>query len=352
MKGKQNKKRLKPILKKSMLTALGLGIALPIGGTLPQANAGVIGPEIKISQPVLNDGINWLSYSSAQDNPSFVPEVPIEVTTNNIIRINLSTQFRSDEYSPPTASSSDNSIAEAYVETRQDENMTTPVSTLVVIPRQSGKINIELKANYMISGAPETVTDNIELYISKKGDVNADGKVNSLDAVDLFNYIRNMMTRRSFSYVEMNRMDVDRNTEPTLGDMDALLIGYKGKTLGGKNNDYVLTFKQVDDAPYVLNGELKNAMLIGNEIGVSHYIMDIDYNDYINTPSYQWYRATEASREDMVPIEGETGAKYTVKDEDEGYYLVLKVITQSTWDSNTEPRKVYIVGKEKIQRLD
>ena len=230
--------------------------------------------------------------------------------------------------------------------------MTTPVSTLVVIPRQSGKINIELKANYMISGAPETVTDNIELYISKKGDVNADGKVNSLDAVDLFNYIRNMMTRRSFSYVEMNRMDVDRNTEPTLGDMDALLIGYKGKTLGGKNNDYVLTFKQVDDAPYVLNGELKNAMLIGNEIGVSHYIMDIDYNDYINTPSYQWYRATEASREDMVPIEGETGAKYTVKDEDEGYYLVLEVITQSTWDSNTEPRKVYIVGKEKIQRLD
>ena len=119
MKGKQNKKRLKPILKKSMLTALGLSIALPIGGTLPQANAGAIGPEIKISQPVLNDGINWLSYSSAQDNPSFVPEVPIEVTTNNIIRINLSTQFRSDEYSPPTASSSDNSIAEAYVETRR-----------------------------------------------------------------------------------------------------------------------------------------------------------------------------------------------------------------------------------------
>lgn len=351
LKGKQNKKRLKPILKKSMLTALGLGIALPIGGTLPQANAGAIGPVINISQPVLNDGINWLSYSSKPNDPS-LRDVPIEVTINNIIRINLSTQFRSDEYSPPTASSSDSSIAEVYVETRQDENMPTPESTLVVIPRQSGKISIELKANYMISGAPETVTDNIELYISKKGDVNADGKVNSLDASDLFNYLRNMMTRRSFSYVEMNRMDVDRNMEPTLGDMDALLKGYKGKTLGGKNNDYVLTFKQVDDAPYVLNGELMNAMLIGNEIGVRHYIMDIDYNDSLNTPSYQWYRATEATGEDMLPIEGETGAQYTVKEEDEGYYLVLEVITQSTWDSNTEPRKVYIVGKEKIQHLD
>ncbi|WFR61538.1 hypothetical protein P9222_24425 [Paenibacillus amylolyticus] len=195
MKGKQNKKRLKPILKKSMLTALGLGIALPIAGTLPQANAGAIGPVINISQPVLNDGINWLSYSSKQNDPR---DVSIEVTINNTVRINLSTQFRSDEYSPPIASSSDNSIAEAYVETRQDENMTTPVSTLVIIPRQSGKINIELKANYMISGTPETVTDNIELYISKKGDVNADGKVNSQDAADLFDYLRNMMTRRSF----------------------------------------------------------------------------------------------------------------------------------------------------------
>ncbi|MFX3649550.1 MAG: dockerin type I domain-containing protein [Paenibacillus sp.] len=347
MKGKQNKKRLKPILKKSMLTALGLSIALPIGGTLPQVNAGAIGPVINISRPVLNDGINWLSYSSEQNDPR---DVPIEVTINNTVRINLSTQFRSDEYSTLTASTSDISIAEAYVETSQDENMTTPVSTLVVIPRQSGKINIELKANYMISGEPETVTDHIELYISKKGDVNADGKVNSLDAADLFDYLRNMLSRRGFSYVEMNRMDVDRNTEPTLGDMDALLIGYKGKTLGGKNNDYVLTFKQVDDAPYILNGELKNAMQIGNDIGVDYYLMDIDYNDYLDTPSYQWYRATEATGEDMVPIDGETRAQYTVRSEDVDYYLVLEVIAKSTWDSNTEPRKVYIIGKEAVQR--
>ncbi|MCP1183944.1 dockerin type I domain-containing protein [Paenibacillus sp. 1781tsa1] len=349
MKGKQNKKRLKPILKKSMLTALGLGIALPLGGTLPQADAGAIGPVINISQPVLNDGINWLSYSSKPNDPS-LRDVPIEVTINNIIRINLSTQFRSDEYSPPTASSSDNSIAEVYVETRQDENMPTPESTLVVIPRQSGTINIELKANYMISGAPETVTDNIELYISKKGDVNADGKVNSLDAVDLFNYIRNMMTRRSFSYVEMNRMDVDRNTEPTFGDMDALLKGYKGKTLGGKNNDYVLTFKQVDDAPYVLNGQLKDYM--ESAVAVDYYLMDIDYDDTLNTPSYQWYRATDALGEDRVPIVGETREQHSVTSEDENHYLVLEVITHSTSNPNTEPRRTFIVGKEKIQLPD
>lgn len=342
MKGKQNKKRLKPILKKSMLTALGLSIALPIGGALPQANAGEIGPEIKISRPVLNEDIRWLNYSSEQNDPSFVPGVPIEVT-NNRVRIDLSTHLRSDEFSMLTANSSDNSIARVYVETIENEN------TLVVIPYKSGKINIELKADYTGSDVPETVTDNFELYISKKGDVNADGKVNSLDAVDLFNYIRNMMTRRSFSYVEMNRMDVDRNAEPTLGDMDALLQGYKGKTLGGKNNDYVLTFKQVDDAPYVLNGQLKDYM--ENSIATDYDLMDVDGDD-INTPSYQWYRATEASGEDRVLIEGETGEQYTVKDEDEGYYLVLQVTAHSTSDANTEPRKVYIVGKEKIQRLD
>ncbi|WKL01501.1 hypothetical protein Q0F98_33775 [Paenibacillus amylolyticus] len=152
-----------------MLTALGLGIALPIGGTLPQANAGAIGPEITISRPVLNDGIKWLSYSSEQNDPSFVPDVPIEVTSNNTVRINLSTHFRSDEFNTLTASSDDSSIAEVYVETRQDENMPTPTSTLVVIPYKSSKINIELKAKYTVSDVPETVTDNIELYISKKG---------------------------------------------------------------------------------------------------------------------------------------------------------------------------------------
>lgn len=348
MKGKQNKKRLKPILKKSMLTALGLGIALPIGGTLPQVNAGAIGPVINISRPVLNDGIQWLNYSSEQNDPSFVSGVPIEVT-NNIVRIDLSTHLRSDEFNTLTASSDDSSIAEVYVETRQDENMPTPTSTLVIIPYKSGKINIELKAYYTVSNLPETVTDNFELNISKKGDVNADGKVNSLDAADLLTYLRNMVSRRGFTYVEMNRMDVDRNAEPSLGDMNALLNGYANKTLGAKNNDYVLTFQQVDDVPYVLNGELKGYMQIGNAIGADYYLMDVDRDD-IATPSYQWYRATDASGEDMELILGETGEQYTVRSEDVDYYLVLEVIAQSTSDANTKPRRAYIVGKEAVQR--
>lgn len=78
-----------------------------------------------------------------------------------------------------TANSSDNSIARVYVETIENEN------TLVVIAYKSGKINIELKAQYTVSDVPETVTDNFELNISKKGDVNADGKVNSADAAEL-----------------------------------------------------------------------------------------------------------------------------------------------------------------------
>ncbi|MEK4273846.1 dockerin type I domain-containing protein [Paenibacillus sp. FSL R7-0026] len=342
MKGKQNKKRLKPILKKSMLTALGLGIALPIGGTLPQANAGEIGPEIKISRPVLNDGIHWLNYSSEQNDPSFVSGIPIEVT-NRTVTIDLSTHFHPDEFNIISATSGDYSVASVYIEGG---------NKLVVVPYRSGKINIELKAKYTVSDVPETVTDNFELYISKKGDVNADGKVNSADAAELLTYLRNMVSRRGYSYVEMNRMDVDRNAEPTLGDMNALLNGYANKTLGAKNNDYVLTFQQVDDAPYVLNGQLKNYM--ENAIATDYYLMDVDGDDidYINTPSYQWYRATDPSGEDRVLIEGETAEQHTLTFEDEDYYLVLEVTAHSTSDANTEPRRVYIVGKEKIQRPD
>lgn len=173
--------------------------------------------------------------------------------------------------------------------------------------------------------------------------------MNSADAAELLTYLRNMVSRRGYSYVEMNRMDVDRNAEPTLGDMNALLNGYANKTLGAKNNDYVLTFQQVDDAPYVLNGQLKNYM--ENAIATDYDLMDVD-GDVIATPSYQWYRATDPSGEDMVPIEGETLEQHTVTSEDEDHYLVLEVTAHSTSDANTEPRRVYIVGKEKIQRPD
>ncbi|WP_419892232.1 dockerin type I domain-containing protein [Paenibacillus xylanexedens] len=342
MKGKQNKKRLKPILKKSMLTALGLSIALPIGGTLPQANAGEIGPEIKISRPVLNDGIHWLNYSSEQNDPSFVSGVPIEVT-NRTVTIDLSTHFNSNEFNIISVTSGDYSVASVYIEGG---------NKLVVVPYKSGKINIELKAQYTVSDVPETVTDNFELNISKQGDVNNDGKVNSSDAAALLKHLRNNFNLISYSAVEMNRMDVDRDGEVFWSDPQALLEGYVDTTLGAKDNRYVLTFKQVDDAPYVLNGQLKDYM--ENSIATDYYLMDVDADDidYINTPSYQWYRATDPSGEDMVPIEGETREQHTVTSEDEDYYLVLEVTTHSTSDTNTEPRRVYIVGKEKIQRPD
>ncbi|MDT9717268.1 dockerin type I repeat-containing protein [Paenibacillus sp. ClWae2A] len=343
MKGKQNKKRLKPILKKSMLTALGLGIALPIGGTLPQVNAGEIGPEINISRPVLNEGIHWLNKSSEQNDPSFVSGVPIDVM-NRTVTIDLSTHFHPDEFNIISATSGDYSVASVYIEGG---------NKLVVVPYRSGKINIELKAKYTVSDVPETVTDNFELNISKQGDVNNDGKVNSSDAAALLKHLRNNFNLISYSAVEMNRMDVDRDGEVFWSDPQALLEGYADTTLGAKDNRYVLTFKQVDDAPYVLNGELKYDMQIGNAIGVDYYLMDVDVDgDDIHTPSYQWYRATDALGEDMVPIVGETRDQYTVRNEDVDYYLVLEVVAKSSSDANTEPRRVYIVGKEKIQRPD
>lgn len=185
-----------------MLTALGLGIALPIGGTLPQANAGAIGAEITISRPVLNEDIRWLNRSSEDSNQhSLVSYTPIEALDKTVI-IDLNTHFPLNAYDSVGASSDDDSVARVYV---NNENK------LVIIPYKWGKINIELKANYTLSGEP--VKDNFELYISKQGDVNNDGKVNSADAAALLKHLRNEFNRRSYSAVEMNRMDVNRDGE-------------------------------------------------------------------------------------------------------------------------------------------
>ncbi|WP_433583652.1 dockerin type I repeat-containing protein [Paenibacillus amylolyticus] len=271
MKGKTNKKRLKPILKKSMLTALGLGIALPIGGALPQVNAGELGPEIKISRPVLNEDIRWLNRSSEDSNQhSLVSYTPIEALDKTVI-IDLNTHFPLNAYDSVGASSDDDSVARVYV---NNENK------LVIIPYKWGEINIELKANYTLSGEP--VKDNFELYISKQGDVNNDGKVNSADAAALLKHLRNEFNRRSYSAVEMNRMDVNRDGEVFWSDPQALLEGYAVTELGAKDNRYVLTFKQVDDAPYALNAQLIGEMKTGVKITSTVEYFDAD-GDYPNT---------------------------------------------------------------------
>ncbi|WFA87401.1 dockerin type I domain-containing protein [Paenibacillus amylolyticus] len=336
MKGKQNKKRLKPILKKSMLTALGLGIALPIGGTLPQANAGEIGQEIKISQPVLSEYIHWLSRSSQDSNQhSLVSYTPIEVLDQTVI-IDLNTHFPLNAYDSVDASSNDNTVARVYV---NNENK------LVVIPYTRGKINIELKANYTLSGEP--VKDNFELYISKQGDVNNDGKVNSADAAALLKHLRNELNRRSYSAVEMNRMDVDRDGGVFWSDPQALLKGYAGAKLGAKDNRYVLTFKQVDDTPYALNAQLIGEMKTGVKITSTVEYFDAD-GDYPNTTLYQWYQGSDATGANKTEIAEATSSEYTITASDVGKYIFLEVTPRSISDEQPQGRTVMIGSKEAV----
>lgn len=319
MKEKNKRNTLKPIMKKSMLAALGLGIALPVAGSLPQVQAGAIEPTINISRPVLNDDIYWLSHSSEQvDALPIMPSTPIGVDNNTII-IDLSTHFPSEKFIQLGAISENTNVARAYV---------TNDSKLVVVPYRSGMINIQLQAINALSPEGEMIRDNIELYISKKGDLNGDDKVDSADAVQLYNYLRNMVYRRGFSYVEMNQADVDRNGEPELADMNALLSGYANQSLGAKDNSYVLTFKQVDDAPYVLNGKLNGDLKVGATLTSNTEFFDPD-GDTLRTMHYQWYRGSEASGEDKTEIIGATDAVYKITDAEQEKYLFLQIKPES-----------------------
>jgi len=340
LKGKQNKKRLKPILKKSMLTALGLGIALPIGGTLPQANAGAAGSDIIISRPVLSEYIHWLNRSSEdQDSHSIRPLSSIQASDKTVL-IDLSNHFPSEQFDTIKASSYDvnnGNVAEAYVDVN---------NKLVVTPFSSGVVTITITANHIASQT--TVTDNIQLFISKQGDVNNDGKVNSADAAALLKHLRNELNRRSYSAVEMNRMDVDRDGEVFWSDPQALLEGYADTTLGAKDNRYVLTFKQLDDAPYALNAQLIGEMKTGVKITSTFEYFDAD-GDSSNTTLYQWYRGSETTGERKTEIPEATSSEYTITANDVGKYLFLEITPQSTSDEQPQGRTVTIVGKQAVE---
>lgn len=336
MKGKNKHNKLKPIMKKSMLAALSLGIALPVAGSLPHALAGALEPtNINISRPVLNDDIYWLSHSSEQvDALPIMPSTPIGVDNNTII-IDLSTHFPSEKFIQLGAISENTNVARTYV---------TNDNKIIVVPYRSGKINIQLQAKNALSPEGEMIRDNIELYISKKGDLNGDDKVDSADAVQLYNYLRNMVTRRGFSFVEMNQADVDRNGEPELADMNALLSGYANQSLGAKDNSYVLTFKQVDDAPYVLNGKLNGDLKVGATLTSNTEFFDPD-GDRLRTMHYQWYRGSEASGEGKTEIIGATDAVYKITDAEQEKYLFLQ-ITPESYSSDRPQGKPVVLRSE------
>nr|WP_145402548.1 hypothetical protein [Paenibacillus xylanexedens] len=350
MKGKNKRNTLKPIMKKSMLAALGLGIALPVAGSLPQVQAGAIGPSLEISRPVLNEGISWLNVSSEQSNGlPIMPSVPIVVEQSNLITIDLSSHFPSDNLTLISAKSSNDEIASVNASYENSRYK------LVVVPFASGIVNIEITAQYNTLQDPnsesETITDNIELYISKKGDFNNDGYVDSADAVELFSYLRNIQYGRSasVSYVEMNKADIDRNGVPDkTNDMSAFIQGYIGGTLGAKDNSYVLTFKQKQDKGYIRNDDtLKGGMGLGSIIYSDVELWDVDhgYNQHL---SYQWYSSelNDLSEGSLVAIPEATQSSYTISNADLGKYLILKV-TPILYQDDIPVDPFYIVSKTK-----
>ncbi|MBU5351327.1 hypothetical protein KQI74_03480 [Paenibacillus barcinonensis] len=351
MKGKNKRNTLKPIMKKSMLAALGLGIALPVAGSLPQVQAGAIGPSLEISRPVLNEGISWLNVSSEQSNGQpIMPSVPIVVEQSNLITIDLSSHFPSGQFSSISAKSSNYDIASV------DVSVDHSTYKLVVVPFASGIVNIELTAQYNASQEPnsqsETITDNIELYISKKGDFNNDGYVDSADAVELFSYLRNIQFGRSasVSYVEMNKADIDRNGVPDkTNDMSAFMQGYIGGTLGAKDNSYVLTFKQKQDVPRVFKDTIEGNNYYQETISSDVQVLDVDsgYNMHL---SYQWFNSTSPTGDDMQEIIGATDSSYNIQIGDIEKYLILKV-TPIVGPYESEIKPFFIITKTPVPKL-
>ncbi|WP_434751407.1 dockerin type I domain-containing protein [Paenibacillus amylolyticus] len=346
MKGKNKHNKLKPIMKKSMLAALGLGIALPLAGSLPHANATLPESNLVISEPVLNSGISWLSISSK--NP-MENSVPILVGLDNRITIDLSTHFPWSHYGSISAISSNENIA--TVDVINDDNASYK---LVVTPHARGLVNIELKAHYKLSEESnlesEIITDTIELHISKKGDLTNDGKVDSTDAVELLKYLRNMQFGKGFSNVDMNKADIDRNGVPDKkNDMEAFLDGYVRGKLGVKDNSHVLTFQQVDDAPYALNGKLIGTMKTQETITGTYTHLDVD--GYQSKVKYQWYTAADPDGTGEELIEGETSEQYKIRDIDAGQFLVLKITPVNYYNDQLEGKPLVIRGTEAIKPM-
>jgi hypothetical protein len=349
LKGKNKRNTLKPIMKKSMLVALGLGIALPVAGSLPQVQAGAIGPSLEISRPVLNEGISWLNVSSEQSNGQpIMPSVPIVVEQSNLITIDLSSHFPSGQFSSISAKSSNYDIASV------DVSVDHSTYKLVVVPFASGIVNIELTAQYNASQEPnsqsETITDNIELYISKKGDFNNDGYVDSADAVELFNYLRNIQFGRSISFVDMNKADIDRNGVPDkTNDMSAFMQGYIGGTLGAKDSSYVLTFKQKRDEPQAFNAVIKGQNYYQETISSDVQVLDVDTGENMHL-NYQWFNSTSPTGDDMQEIIGATDSSYNIQIGDIEKYLILKV-TPIVGPYESEIKPFFIITKTPVPKL-
>ncbi len=320
VKGKTDKKQLAPLMRKSMLTVLGLSIALPLGGSLPQATADAGGNGIIISQPVLNDDISWLNTSSkVLNNTDYIMNnIPINVINDEVISIDLSSHFPDDLFSNISVSTEDSHVARVFESS----------GNLIVEPLQDGVITISLNANYIES--EETVTDQIKLYISKKGDANDDGKVNSTDAAQILSHIRNEIYRRSYNHVELNRMDVNRDGKVKTDDAHALMQGYTKQELGAKDNHYILTFQQIEDGPYALHAKLSGDLKVGSTVTANYEYWDLENSDAEEYgTAFQWYWTDDQGVEHAIAEA--TSRAYLIGPEDEGRQLSLKITPRSNY---------------------
>ncbi|SEK30544.1 dockerin type I domain-containing protein [Paenibacillus sp. OK003] len=314
MKDKPIGTRFAPLMKKSMLTALGLGIALPLGSTIPSVQAGAPSSQAIITAPVLNEDINWLAETSAT-NGSEQRSIVVDGSFVTVDLMDYLSSFDLVNDNELYAESNDTSVASARV--REGH--------LIVQIQKAGTVTIKLLAKHT-SGT--SIQDHLELQVTKQGDTNGDGKVDSRDAKAISDFL-NTPRFRGPTMSELNRMDVNRDSTLNMTDLSELFRGYTQRSLGATDNHYVLTFKQIQDAPYAVNAELTGEMKMGSTITGTYNYLDLEGDDQGDNPLYQWYSASDVTGIDKQEITGATSKEYLIRVEDIGKYLFLKITPQA-----------------------
>jgi VCBS repeat-containing protein len=95
----------------------------------------------------------------------------------------------------------------------------------------------------------ETVTDQFNLTVSKKGDINGDGIITPADAATIYQVTSGKL---KLSEEQLKLLDINGDGQVTNADASLLMSSYVGKSTGTTINDnYFLNLSEVNDAPKV-----------------------------------------------------------------------------------------------------
>ncbi|MDQ1144220.1 VCBS repeat-containing protein [Bacillus sp. SORGH_AS 510] len=85
-----------------------------------------------------------------------------------------------------------------------------------------------------------------------------------------------------------------------------------------------VTIEAVNDAPTISDPSISGKLLIGETVKGNYTYTDVE-NDEEGSSVYQWYRGIQKDGSDKSPISGANSKEYSIKDEDENFYLFFEV---------------------------